>query len=70
MRNAKVIRDEKGLSLEKVAQAIGVNKSTLSRFENGLPMKYDNIKALARFYEISDEELVAEAEPEPEKAPA
>lgn len=70
MRNARVVREAKGLTLEKVAQAIGVNKSTLSRFESGLPMKYENVKALARYYEITDEDLVAEAEPEPQQASA
>lgn len=45
----KLKRKEKGLTLEKVAQTVGVGKSTVSKWERGaiLNMKKDKIDALS-----------------------
>ena len=48
-------RTEKGLTLEKVAKAVGVGKSTVSKWERGaiLNMKKDKIDALSLILDIN-----------------
>ena len=56
----KARRPELGLTLEDVAQAVGVGRSTVQRWESGLikNMGRDKIAALAKILQISPVELV------------
>ena len=49
-RKIKELRKEKGLTLEQVASAVGVGKSTVRKWETGMiaNMRRDKIAALAR----------------------
>ena len=53
-------RKELGLTLEEVGQAVGVGKSTVRKWENGMikNMGRDKIAALARVLQINPVELV------------
>ena len=53
-------RKELGLTLEEVGDAVGVGKSTVRRWENGMikNMGRDKIAALAKVLQISPVELV------------
>jgi len=53
-------RKELGLTLEQVGNAVGVGKSTVRRWENGMikNMGRDKIAALARVLQINPVELV------------
>lgn len=53
-------RKELGLTLEEVGQAVGVGRSTVRKWENGMikNMGRDKIAALARVLKISPVELV------------
>ena len=57
-------RKELGLTLEEVGQAVGVGKSTVRRWENGMikNMGRDKIAALAKVLQISPVDLVPAAE--------
>lgn len=59
----KTRRQELGLTLEDVAQAVGVGRSTVQRWESGLikNMGRDKIAALAEILRISPVELVPAA---------
>ena len=56
-------RQELGLTLEDVAQAVGVGRSTVRKWETGLikNMGRDKIAALAKILQISPVELVPAA---------
>ena len=56
-------RKELGLTLEEVGNAVGVGKSTVRRWENGMikNMGRDKIAALAKVLQISPVELVPAA---------
>lgn len=56
----KARRQELGLTLEDVAQAVGVGRSTVRKWETGMikNMGRDKIAALARVLQISPVELV------------
>lgn len=56
-------REQLGLTLEEVGQAVGVGKSTVLRWENGniRNMRRDKIAALAKILQISPVELVPAA---------
>ncbi len=60
----KARRLELGLTLEEVGQAVGVGKSTVRKWENGIikNMGRDKIAALAKVLQISPVELVPAAE--------
>lgn len=57
-------RKELGLTLEEVGNAVGVGKSTVRRWENGMikNMGRDKIAALAKVLQISPVELVPAAD--------
>ena len=59
----KARRLELGLTLEDVARAVGVGRSTVQRWESGLikNMGRDKIAALAKILQISPVELVPAA---------
>jgi len=56
----KARRQELGLTLEDVAQAVGVGRSTVRKWETGMikNMGRDKIAALAKILQISPVELV------------
>jgi len=56
----KARRQELGLTLEDVAQAVGVGRSTVRKWETGMikNMGRDKISALAKILQISPVELV------------
>ncbi len=56
----KTRRQELGLTLEDVAQAVGVGRSTVRKWETGIikNMGRDKIAALAKILQISPVELV------------
>jgi transcriptional regulator with XRE-family HTH domain len=58
-------RKELGLTLEEVGDAVGVGKSTVRRWENGMikNMGRDKIAALARVLKMSPVEFVPGDEP-------
>ena len=60
----KTRRQELGLTLEDVARAVGVGRSTVQRWESGLikNMGRDKIAALAKILQISPVELVPAAD--------
>jgi transcriptional regulator with XRE-family HTH domain len=61
-------RKELGLTLEEVGEAVGVGKSTVRRWENGMikNMGRDKIAALARVLRMSPVEFVpGDDEPKP-----
>ena len=45
-RAARVIREQQGLSLIDIEEAIAIDRARLSRFERGEMMRYDKLKAL------------------------
>ena len=59
----KARRHELGLTLEEVAQAVGVGRSTVRKWETGMikNMGRDKIAALAEILQISPVELVPAA---------
>lgn len=59
----KLLRQERGLSLQEVADRIGKNRSTVSRWENGHTekIKREQIKALAMLFGV-DEAVFFESE--------
>ena len=59
----KTRRQELGLTLEDVAQAVGVGRSTVRKWETGMikNMGRDKIAALAKILQISPVELVPPA---------
>lgn len=59
MNELKSIRNAKNLSQLHVAKAIGINQSTLSRWENDLNnANISDLIKLADFYEITVDELI------------
>lgn len=60
MNRLKLLRFERGLTLEAVAEATGVGRQTLMRLERGDTTKPSapTVKALADFYEVSVSELL------------
>ena len=53
------LRHKRKLRLEQVAEIIGVNKSTLSAYENGgRQPSYDILVSLARLYRVSSDYLL------------
>lgn len=53
------LRTELRLSQEDAAHEIGVSTKSLRTWEKGGPIKWENAKAAARFYEVDPEELVS-----------
>ena len=59
-------RKELGLTLEEVGEAVGVGKSTVRRWENGMikNMGRDKIAAIARVLQMSPVEFVPSDDPQ------
>lgn len=51
----KMLREEKGLTLEELGEMVGVGKSTVRKWENGIiaNMKRDKIAAVAKALDVS-----------------
>ena len=61
-KHLKKLRDERGYTIEDIANAVHVSPSTVSRWENKDSLTdYASIKLIADFYGISIEELTHEA---------
>ena len=58
----KSLRTDRRLNQEDAAHEIGVSTKTLRTWEKGGPIKWENAKAAATFYEVEAESLV-EREP-------
>lgn len=58
----KTLRNQRRLNQEDAAHEIGVSAKTLRAWEKGGPIKWENAKAAASFYEVDAEGLV-EREP-------
>ena len=65
----KELRKEKGLTLEQVADIVGVGKSTVRKWETGMiaNMKRDKIASLAQALGTTPAYLMGWTEEEPEK---
>jgi len=60
-KNLKALRKRKKLSQEEVAQALGMNRSTYSGYENDVALpNIENLIAFSAFHEISVDDLVKE----------
>ena len=58
-RNLKLLRVEKNIGQEVLAEKIGVSKGIISMWENGLKEpKISSVIKIADFFEISIDELV------------
>ena len=58
-RNLKLLRVEKNIGQELLAEKIGVSKGIISMWENGLKEpKISSVIKIADFFEISIDELV------------
>lgn len=66
--NLRLLRREKGLSQEQVAQTLFVARQTISKWENGQAEPgVESLKALAKLYGVSLDRLVgAESSSVPE----
>ncbi len=54
MNRIKEVRKKKGLSLQQVADAVGVGSNTISRYETGKrEPKLETWQALADFFDVS-----------------
>ena len=61
-KHLKKLRDERGYTIEDIANAVHVSPSTVSRWENKDSLTdYASIKLIADFYGISIDELTHEA---------
>lgn len=67
----KELRKEKGLTLEQVANVVGVGKSTVRKWETGMiaNMKRDKIALLAKALGTTPAYLMGWKEPEKEVSP-
>lgn len=59
----RVMREFKGLSQQKVADAVDVNQTTISAWERGAKYPdFFNLKALAEFFDVSADVLLGLAD--------
>lgn len=52
------LRNERGITIEKLAKYIGVTKSAVSQWESGKGIKPEMLYSLSRFFDISVDELI------------
>ena len=63
MKNLKLLRDEKGVSQQRVADAIGSNQQSIHRYENGdYEPDIQTLTLLADYFDTSIDYLVGRAE--------
>lgn len=54
MENLKLLRKEKNLTLEQLAQSLGLSRQVLSRYERGeRQADYESLIKIARFFDVS-----------------
>lgn len=59
MNSVKLARYEAGMSISSVAKQTGIDRATLSRYENGVRVPTaERAKTLADLYEVSVAELL------------
>ena len=70
MKNLKFLRDEKEVSQQKVADAIGSNQQSIHRYENGdYEPDIQTLTLLADYFETSIDYLVGRTEVRKKKEP-
>lgn len=58
-KNLKSLRKHKGMSQEEIAQALSMNRSTYSGYENGVALpNIENLISFSEFFKISIDDLV------------
>lgn len=63
MNRAYILRTERHLTQQEVSDAIGVDKLTYHRFENGkVQTKLDTLEKLADYYEVSIDYLIGRSD--------
>lgn len=71
MRNARTIRESRGLTLEQVSRETGLAFSLIGRFEREeLWMGEGNLARLRDFYGVSTDDLIRKASPAGAETPA
>lgn len=69
--NLKSLRKMKGLTLEELAEKLGVSRQTVAKWERGETVPdIENCIALAEIYDVTVDSLVRVAESRGEKIPA
>ena len=59
----KKLREDKGLSQQKLADDIFVSRSTIAKWENGLGLPSDvNLETLCKYFEVKEEWLLERKE--------
>lgn len=60
----KVLIDEKGLSISKIAKEAGVSRETLERYKNNFEQspKFENVIALANYFNVSVSYIIGETD--------
>jgi transcriptional regulator with XRE-family HTH domain len=56
----KLLRENKRLSQEELADAVGVTQTTIGNWEHGKSIKHDYISKLAEAFEVSTDYLMVE----------
>ena len=71
MRNTiQLLREQRGLDRKAFADAIGVTRVTVWRWEtNVTDIPYDTLKAIARFFQVTPASLLPDADLVPEETP-
>lgn len=65
------LRKQHALSQEQLAEALGVSRQTVSKWENGTATpELEKLRALARCFGVTLDELVEDGEPAPERKSA
>lgn len=65
------LRKQHALSQEQLAEALGVSRQTVSKWENGTATpELEKLRALARCFGVTLDELVEDGEPSPERKSA
>jgi transcriptional regulator with XRE-family HTH domain len=65
----KLLREEKGLTQEELAESISVNRSTLASWERNISPMMKECKKLAAFFDVSLDYLAGESD-QRQEAPA
>lgn len=59
IKRFKELRKEKSISLNELAEALGVDKSTICRWENGEQKPgFDAIIAISKFFHVSSDYIL------------
>ena len=59
IKRFKELRDEKSISLNELAKVLGVNKSTISRWEKGEQKPgFDAIIAISKFFNVPSDYIL------------